>query len=449
MRPLQWLLVAVGVVLVLAFFGVAIGSAWLNSIVHSEAFRHEVETRAGQTLGGPVEIKEIDFGFFGGVKLRGVVTQIDSSRVQGQGALVANIQEINCTYSLLELLQRRLRLTGLTLVKPQIVLTRQPVAPIVPPAPAVPNTPAAASPPGGSPTPFQFILEAAHVDDGSLSIRDATGVDIADLYGVDFQAKTIGYYEGKDVTGKVKITDLSLPPNLHLTDFAAPFVFHTGYLEAKPIEASAFNGRLAGDYTLQPTGPSILVVNGKGLDVGQISRVANPTSTTHLSGSLDLQSKWRGAETGQLNGEGDLQLTGGKLEGVRVLQDLAGVLRINELSAPVLHRLVSHFLVENGQTRFTGLQLDASVFQMTGAGTIGADGALNADMVLILTRESMGRMPPEAAIFFVQQQDGSGSVAFHVGGTVNDPKTDLATRLFIQNMKVKNVISKALKKFFH
>jgi hypothetical protein len=132
-----------------------------------------------------------------------------------------------------------------------------------------------------------------------------------------------------------------------------------------------------------------------------------------------------------------------------LLQELAGILRVNELNAPILRKVQSHFQVANGQTRFTGLQLDANVFQMTGDGVIGADGGLDANLVLILTRDSMGRIPREVLNFFVQQQDGSGSVGFHLGGTIDHPQTDLATRILLNGAGMKNVISKALNKFFH
>lgn len=450
MRALRGLFVVGGVVVVLAILAVTIGTVWLNSFVHSDSFRHEVEARASQTLGGPVQIQAIDFNLFTGVKLRGLVTQIDAAHIDGQGSLVANIAGINCSYSVADLLNKRLRLTGLTLEKPQLVLTRQAAATVAPPAltngseTGQPDNAAAAN----SGPPFQFILDAAKLKDGSLSIRDATGASMADLNGIDVEARTAGYFEGKDVTGKIKITDLGLPSNLHLTDFSSPFTYRTGALEAKSWEARAFNGKLTGDYAMGSSGPSTLDVDAKGLDVAQISQVADPSSSTHLSGALDLQSKWQGVETGQVNGEGDLQLNGGKLEGVKILQDLSGILRVKELNAPDLKKVQTHFVISQGQTQFTGLQLDAGIFQMTGAGTIGSDGALKADMVLILGQDAMSRLPQEAKMIFVQKPDGTGSVGFKLSGNISNPQADLGTRFFMQNMKVKNVIDKALNKFF-
>ena len=168
-----------------------------------------------------------------------------------------------------------------------------------------------------------------------------------------------------------------------------------------------------------------------------------------LSGALDLQSKWRGPETGDPNGEGDAQLTNGKLEGVRILHDISQVLRIKELDSPVITQAKTHFVVQNRQTKFIGLQITSPIFQITGDGTVDFNGNLNANLVLILTRDAMAKLPKEAAASFVQQQDGTGSIAFTVTGTTANPQTDLATRLLMQNTQIKNAINKALNKFFH
>jgi uncharacterized protein YhdP len=450
MRSFRWLFITGAVVVILAVLAIAIGSVWLNSFIHSDAFRHEVEARAGQTLGGTVQIDRIDFNIFTGVKLSGLATQIDPSRVNGQGALLAKVESVDCTYALGNLLHRELKLTGITLEKPQIVLTRQPASTVVtPPAPSDAPETGENSGSGGA-APFQFVLDGAKVHDGGLSVRDVTGASLADLQGIEVAADTAGYYEGKDVTGKLNVDNVELPSNLHLTDFSTPFTYHAGGgVEAKPLQATAFGGNLAGDFELGPGGPSLLEVNAKGLDVAQISSVVNTTSSARLSGSLDLQSKWQGVETGAASGEGDAQLTDGKLQGVAILTQLAGVLRIKELNDPILRKVQTHFQVANGRTRFTGLQIDGGAFQMTGDGVIAAGGALDANMVLILTADAMGRMPKEASGFFVQKPDGSGSIGFHIGGTASNPQTDLVTRLFIQNMQIQNVVSKALNGFFH
>jgi hypothetical protein len=254
------------------------------------------------------------------------------------------------------------------------------------------------------------------------------------------------------VTGTLKVADMALPSNMHATNFSSPFSYNQGQgaLEAKPLEASAFGGNLAGDYQLGATGPSILDLNGTGLDAAQLTAATTSGSSAKLSGSLDLQSKWRGVESGNdLDGEGDAQLANGKLEGVKILHDLSQVLRVNELDAPVITKAQTHFLVANRQTQLTGLQVNSPIFQITGDGTIGFDGALNMNLVLILTKDAMGKLPSQAAASFVQQQDGTGSIAFHVTGTTAHPDTDLATRLLFQNTQIKNVIDKALNKFFH
>ena len=220
-------------------------------------------------------------------------------------------------------------------------------------------------------------------------------------------------------------------------------------LAAKPFGASAFGGSLAGDYQTLGSGPSVLDLNARGLDVAQLTAATISNSPAKLSGSLDLQIKWSGVETGVLDGEGAAQLVNGKLECVALLQQLStGLLKIKELNSPVISKAQTHFLVQNQQTKFIGLQLDSTGFRITGDGTIGFDGGLNANLVLILTRDTMARHPKELAASFVQKQDGTGSIAFHVSGTTSNPQTNLPERLLMQNTQIKNAINKALNKFF-
>ena len=193
----------------------------------------------------------------------------------------------------------------------------------------------------------------------------------------------------------------------------------------------------------------MLNLNAKGFDVAQLTAATASGSSSKLSGSLDFQSKWLSVESGDPNGEGDAQLTNGKLEGVKILEEVGRVLKINELEAPIITSAKTHFVVQNRQTRFIGLQLVSPLFQITGDGVVGFNGALNANLVLTLNRNAMGRLPQAASASFVQGQDGTGSVAFQVNGTTSNPQTDLAMRLLMQNTEIKNGINKLLNKFFH
>ncbi len=467
---------AVAVLVVVMVLAIAAGGVWLNTYIQSEAFRQDVEARAGESVGGTVKIEAVNFDLFRGVRLQGVSTQIDPKHANAQGALLIKVESVNCSYAWSELFQRRLKLTGLTLDKPEVVLTREVTQPaaVAPaentpvPATATPTQVTTETPSGptattmspsgshvemsgaeGKSMPFQFMLEEAKVNDGTVSVRNAEGGSLVDLQGVNAQADTSGYSDGKEVTGRLDIAALALPSNLHLANFSSPFTYGRGTVELKPMEASAYGGRAAGAYLLGSQGPSILDLNGKGLDVAQLTAATSSRSSAKLSGALDIQSKWRGVESGDMEGEGDAQLTNGKLEGVAILQDLSKILRINELNAPVITKAQTHFQVANRVTTFTGLQLESPIFKMTGNGEIGFDGQVNATLVLILSRDAMGKLPSQAAASFVQQPDGSGTIEFHVTGTTAHPETDLATRLLMQNTEIKNVINKALNKFFH
>ena len=452
---MRGLIIGGAIVVGVFILAIAIGGYWLNTYIHSPGFKAEVESRASQSVGGQVQIQAIDFDIFHGVKLQGLVTQIDPKHAGGQGALKIQVASVNCSYAWSDLFQRKLRLTGVTLDKPQIVLTKQPTAPMgtpeaAPESAATPSGPVSSEPSApGSSMPFQFVLDRAKISGGSVSVLDATGTSMVELQGVNADADTSGYYDGKDVSGTLKIADLVLPTNLHVTDFSTPFTYNNGALQAQPFDASAFSGKIGGGYQMGAPRPSILDLSAKGFDVAQLTAATISNSSAKLSGSLDLQSKWRGLESGALDGEGDAQLSNGKIEGVKILHDVGQVLKIKELEDPIITSAKSHFLVQNQQTKFIGLQLVSPLFQITGDGTVDFVGNLNANLVLILSRDAMAKLPKELAASFVQQTDGTGSIAFQVTGTTANPQTDLPARLLMQNTKIQNVLNKALNKFFH
>ena len=446
-KSMRKIIIAAAVILVVAVLAIAAGTFLLNTYIHSTAFKTEVESRAAQAVGGPVTVSDVDFNVFQGVRLQGLVTQIDPSHDGGQGALKIQVASVNCGYSWIDLFQGKLKLTGITLDKPQVVLTKQPTAP--PPAQALPGGLDSGTTAGpGTAVGFQVTLEHAKVNDGNVSILNAEGVSMIELRGIDASVNTSGLFRGEDMTGTVKIADAQAS-NLHVTKFYTPFTYQQGSLEAKSFEAVAFNGDLAGDYRLDGTTPSVLNLNAKGLDVAQVTAATSSGSSARISGSLNFQSRWQSVESGDLNGEGDAQLTNGKLESVKILEEIGRVLKMSELEAPSITKAQTHFVVQNRQTKFIGLQVDSPLFKLTGDGVVAFDGALNANLVLILNRSAMARLPEAAAASFVQQQDGSGSIAFQVSGTTSNPQTDLAMRLLMQNKEIKNVINKALNKFFH
>jgi uncharacterized protein involved in outer membrane biogenesis len=451
MRSFRWLFITGAVVIGLAVVAIAVGAIWLKSFIHSPAFKDEVETRASQSVGGPVQVEAVDFDVFHGIKLKGFVTQLDAAHDGGQGALKVNVAQVNCTYSLFDLLAGKLRLTGVVLNQPQITLTKAPTAPMenssATRAPATSSTPSGPAGSGGS-VPFQFVLDRVKVNDGSITFANAAGATAVTLDGVNVEANTSGYADGKDVTGTVRV-GAAAASGMVVKNFSTPVTYHTNYLLAKPFEADAFDGRLAGDFTIDGADPSVLNLNARGLNVEQITAATKSGSGAHVTGTLEFQSKWRGAETDEPVGEGDAQLSGGKLEGVKMLEEAARLLHIDELSTPAISKAQTHFVVRSRHFNFNGLQLDSTLFSLTGNGSVAFDGAVNADLVLILSRDGMGRLPREIASSFVQQPDGTGTIAFHVSGTTSDPQTNLPERLLLQNSTIKNEAGKLLNKFFH
>lgn len=422
----RWLWIPLVVLAVVVMFLAGPATEWINSLVHTDAFRHEIEARAGAAAGGKVEIQDIEFSLWRGVQLRGLVTKLSTA----QGTVTAKIASVNCSYSLFALLRRRLQLNRVTLEKPEIVLTQEAPSQVATPTTGGQAKSHATNSEDAQAPPMDVVLESGKIDDGHLTIRDASGALKADLQDVKVTAETGGLYDNGDASGEISIARIALPKNLAITDFSTPFKGRVGAMEADPFEATAFGGKITGHYHLDPGGaPSTLDVNAENLDVAEISHTANPGSATTLSGSLMLQSTFRGPETGTLTGEGDAQITHGRLEGVAMLNRMGSLLHIGGMVNPALKSVTTHFEVAGGTTRFSHLRIEAADFDLTGDGTISPDGRLDAEMVLTLHGGAMGGVPGLAAALFSRVPGGGGSIPFHLSGNVSNPQTNLSPQL--------------------
>jgi uncharacterized protein involved in outer membrane biogenesis len=438
-RRLWWLLAAgLFVDLVIVLLGPV--TTWVNTFIRTDTFRHEIEAKASTAANGTVQISQISFSFLHGVRLGGLTSKIE----RPEGVIVSQVESVDCSFSWLPLLQRRIQFDGVTLVQPQIVLTQQPPSSV--PLPASPAAPSAAGASNKTPPASSVLLENAYIRDGRLSIRDAAGATKADLQGVKVDADTSGYMDRKEVSGKLSIATIALPQNLGLTDFTTPFTYRGGGLDATPLQASAFGGTLTGGYHLPVDGSaSQLEIDGTKIDVAKIGGAAHAAAGSPLSGQLSLQSKWQGVETGKLSGEGDAQLAGGKLSGVSALHEIARVLQAPALSDPELTSVKVHFKVENGTTSFSGLQISSPVFDITGSGVIDPQGGLNANLSLTLHGNAMGGLGGMAASLV----SSAGSIPLHITGTVSNPHTNLSASILNPAPKVEKVLNKAVSHLFH
>jgi len=439
----RWIWIPLVLLALVIMFLAGPATEWINSLVHTDAFRHEIESRASAAAGGQIEIQDIEFNLWRGVQLRGLVTKLATP----QGTVAAKVESVNCSYSLFALLRRRLQLDRITLEKPQVELTQEPASNVPTPSAGGKTVTHARASSSGAP-PLQVVLESEKISDGRLTIADASGAMKADLQGIQATADTGGFYDGGDVSGQMSIALIALPKNLAITDFSTPFKGHVGAMEADPFEAKAFGGTITGHYHLDPDGsPSTLDVTASDLDVAQIGRTANPDSSTTLSGSLTLQSTWRGVETGTLTGEGDAEITHGQLHGVAMLNHLGSLLHIRGLSDPALKIVTTHFDVAGGTTHFSHLRIDSDAFDLAGDGTITPDGHLDADLVLTLHGGAMGGVPGAAASL-LSSVPGGKSIPFHLSGNIANPQTNLSPDLLNPAPQVQKV-EHALDKVSH
>ena len=441
------ILIGLGLVVLLLVAVGGGGALWLKSFIHSDAFRHDLEKRAGDQLHGTVEIQQIDWNSWTALQLDGLATKLATD----QGTIVTQVESVNCSYSLTALLKQRVYLHGLVITKPHITLTQQAPPSITtptPPAPAKPNAATPAQAQSGNTAPIPFMMEAAKIVDGEITIKDSTGADKADLQGMQITADAGGYFIGKEATGMFSLAKIALPQNISFTDFSTPFAFRDGAFSASDIKGNAFSGQFTGSYKLEPGTASVLAINATNIDMAQAGHAAKPGAPTQLSGTLALQSTWTAVETGKLTGQGTAQVVDAKLVGDPLINDLADAFRLPDMHDPDLSSIDFLFQVANGSTHFSNLKIVSASFEMSGHGDIDPKGNLSADMVLLLHPDAYAKIPPLAKTAFTPQPDGGGTIPFHLSGTTDHPEADARTKAFISGSKAQKSIKNAFDKLF-
>lgn len=452
MRMVRYLAVIPAFLALVGALSIAGATFWLNSFIHSEAFRHEVEARVSAWSGRPVEVRRIGWDLVRGMRLEGLKLNVDAAMVGGVGLLRVTVPEVDCHWSWSEVLHRRLELTQLTVKKPEILFSREREVINFPPADKEETT-AAASPvmakPGatGREISFQMNLSRVKITGGSFVLQAAGGASVVQLQGLRVVINTNGNDWLRGASGNIGIAQVNLAGGVEAHDFKTPFGWGTGGGSAGPFEAKVFGGHVQGLFRGSALEAPVLEVHGNGLQMGELAKHLAPDAPGLWSGSLDFQSRWGGVEAGEPTGGGDVEVIDGKLAGMPILEEASQVLGLGELAAPRFSTLRAHFTAVNRQAQFTGVEIDSKLFQVTGSCTAGLDKSLNGDAVLMLSPEMMQRLPGEMGPVFALRPDGSGSIGFHIGGTWSEPETDFPAQLMTQGRLMRGAISKQLDRF--
>jgi AsmA protein len=302
-----------------------------------------------------------------------------------------------------------------------------------------------------------FSLESA-----SLALADldaatfaAGGGDV--LSGLTLKGDAVTADDGMDFTAKLEAKSGSVN-GIDFNALNAKLRYANGTATLDPLTMQAYGGKLAGkgNYEQPESGePRFSVeLQATGLEAAKVVS-AQTAGGSLIEGKIDgrLAADGTGAawETIQttLDGNGSFSVTGGRIRDVNVaeevLQGITGLPGLSSLRSPELKRkhpgvfssgdttfrdLTSKFTVADGRMSTKNLDLEASDYGISGAGSIGLDGSVdmsaNFRASQALTRSLVSEVD---AVKYLADDSGAVEIPFRLTGTLPALRAQPDTRI--------------------
>jgi hypothetical protein len=300
-------------------------------------------------------------------------------------------------------------------------------------------TPASA----GVAVPLHVVLERLEVDDGSVTLTDATKARLLTIKGAGFRSSFDiegGVAKG---TGSATIASMSLGDLLFLRSVRSPLTLSREAVTLAPIRADVAGGSATGDVTVRTKGGFRYTAHLEVKDVKVETLLAEAKSARGMTGTLAAKATFDGSGgLATMKGRGQGTVAGCQVEDSRTLALLASVLQLPELARPDFDECRAEFTQTGYRVATPVVVLSGKAIQLRGAGTLDLRTyGLDYQMNLALAPHVFARMTrPELRPAFRQRADGFSTIDFRLYGTTLAPQTDLLARV------AKGAATDALKK---
>jgi hypothetical protein len=150
-----------------------------------------------------------------------------------------------------------------------------------------------------------------------------------------------------------------------------------------------------------------------------------------IQGRLQLNAQLSGDLTQALliQGTGNLEVAQAKFNAIPALNKLGELLNLAPLTENEFESVRGSFKVENQKITCYELEAKSPNLSMTGTGSVGFDGKLDFDVLLIFSPEWAAQIPPAYQAQFGRRENGSRTITFKLSGTILEPTSNLPEKL--------------------
>jgi hypothetical protein len=415
----------------------------LNLYVQSQATQSRIQQELSQRLGMPLRIARISVTPWNGLRLSGITIPQGNP---GAATPFLDASSVQLRVRLSSLFHQPLVIKQITLVKPQVTWPQNDsgkwripartqrdhnVTGAPPSSSSVERRPAPSSPRTGHEQPFpEPEVQRLKVLDASFRFLDRQQRTVALFDAVQFSS---AMRDGNSLRGETRIGKIALRDRFFLTNVRAALRYDPDTFELSQIQARAAKGELAGNFALEPQtqdSPFNVHADFRGVDANELIQGAGGGKDVVrgiLEGSVTASGKI--ADPAALSGTGTLALRGGHVQQFTLLAMVGQLLQIDELSQLDLQQAEARYHLAGTSVMIDQLNLRSPNLAVSANGSIDFDGKIALNSTLTINDKVRGQLfRAMRENFAATDVPGEYSLPFHVGGTLEKPKTDLMQR---------------------
>lgn len=441
-RTIGWFLAAV-----VTLFGAALLA--VNLYVQSQGTQARIQQELSQRLDLPLHIQRTSVTPWGGLKLSGI-TIPQTNPAATPAFLEANSFRLLVRFR--SIFRGPLVVKEIALVKPQVTwgqnengkwrlpsrTARRATAP-PPGSPGPGSEPEATAAPestlppaalGELPLP-QPEIKRVKLIDGSFHFLDRQNADVALFDGVEFSS---AMREMNSLSGETRIARIALRDRFFLSNLRAGLRYNPEELNLSGIKAKTARGELTGDFSMQPQDQNSPFRTRASFNRVQADELVSAAggSKEIIRGVLDgtVEATGKLGDPTALTGRGQISLHDGHVQQFALLAAIGQVLQIEELTQLDLEEAEAKYRLSGESVLIDEIVLRSPNLRLNAGGTVTFNGKLSLESVLTINDKIRGQLFRAIRDNFVASEDRPGeyNLPFHVGGTLEKPKTNLMER---------------------
>ncbi len=233
--------------------------------------------------------------------------------------------------------------------------------------------------------------------------------------------------------GEVRIGE-TLWKGMRIDDFVASYQLRDNVLTVSRMDGQVAEGAFHNTARVD-LGKKGLVYTAdldlKAIQADPLVSAFAPKAAGTLFGQLDmaLAIKGRGTEwqvvSKQLNGDGDLNISNGRLVSPGLVKGLAGVLNLADLEELVFDAFNSNLRIKNGRVQLNG-SINSSQIRLYPKGSIGLDGSLDLGLDTRLSPELAAQLDRSSKVTqYLRDDQGWTRMPLKLAGSVTTPRFGL------------------------